>query len=84
MVASEENFMSVRHGINEFVIGAANLILRNNDKEAASKVEFAGAMKKPDINIWGAVWTALKNGFGTPVPEKLDNDVNINSVGKKK
>lgn len=82
MVASHEHFMSVRHGINEFVIGTANLILRNNDKEAASKVEFAGAMKKPDVNIWGAVWSALKNGFGKPLSEKLDNDVDINSVGK--
>jgi hypothetical protein len=82
MVASHEHFMSFRHGLNDFVIGTANLILRNNDKEAASKVEFAGAMKKPDVDIWGAVWTALKNGFGSPVPEKIDNEIDINSVGK--
>lgn len=83
MVASQEHFMSFRHGLNEFVIGTANLILRDHEKDAATKVEFAGAMKKPDINIWGAVWTALKNGFGKPVPEKLDNEIDINSVGKK-
>jgi hypothetical protein len=83
MVANQEKFMSIRHVFNEFVIGAGNLILRNNNNESASKVEFAGAMKKPDIDIWGAVWTALKNGFGKPLPEKLDNEININSVGKK-
>jgi hypothetical protein len=37
----------------------------------------------PDVNVWGAFWTALKNGFGNSVKPGLENAVDIRDVPKK-
>ncbi|MBC7370396.1 MAG: DUF748 domain-containing protein [Bdellovibrionaceae bacterium] len=82
MVKNEEKFISFKHGTYEFVLGAANLLFRSSEKDVATKVEFEGPIKSPDINIWGAVKTAFKNGFGQPLDKGVEHSIGIKDVPK--
>ncbi|WP_413585071.1 DUF748 domain-containing protein [Bdellovibrio sp. HCB274] len=84
VMSSEEKFDSPKRFFNEFSLATVNLILRNpNNKTMATKLEFEGAIKGPDFDTWGAVWTSLRNGFIEAMKKKLDNDVSIKDVPKK-
>ena len=82
MVKNEEQFISLKHGVFEFVLGATNLIFRSTDKEVATKIEFEGPLKSPDVNIWGAIKTAFKNGFGQPLDKGVEHSIGIKDVPK--
>ncbi|WP_413575532.1 DUF748 domain-containing protein [Bdellovibrio sp. HCB290] len=84
VMSSEEKFDSPKRFFNEMSLATVNLILRNpNNKTMAAKLEFEGAMKGPDFDTWGAVWSSLRNGFVEAMKKKLDNDVSIKDVPKK-
>ncbi|MEK2687819.1 DUF748 domain-containing protein [Bdellovibrio sp. GT3] len=84
VVSSEEKFDSPKRFFNEISLASVNLILRNpNNKTMAAKLEFEGAMKGPEFDTWGAVWSSLRNGFVEAMKKKLDNDVSIKDVPKK-
>jgi len=83
MIANQERFVSAKHGIFEILMGLTNIILRNPGPDAtATKLEFEGAIKSPDVNVWGAVWASLKNAFGTAIEPKIENNIDIKSVPK--
>jgi hypothetical protein len=83
MVGNQEQFVSFKHGLYEFLIGASNLLLRDDVRNVATKVEFQGDMKSPDIQVGSAVWTALKNAFGTPVKPGVEQSIGIKDVPTK-
>jgi hypothetical protein len=83
MIANQERFVSAKHGLFEILLGTANIILKNPGPDAtATKLEFEGSLKSPDVNAWGAVLASLKNAFGTPLEPKVEGNINIKSVPK--
>ncbi len=67
----------------EAVVGAIAWIFKNHNKEQlATKVEFEGNIKNPNIDIWELIGQVLKNAFIQALYPSLENSVNINMVGK--
>jgi hypothetical protein len=67
----------------EAVVGAIAWIFKNHNKEQlATKVEFEGNIKNPNIDIWELIGEVLKNAFIQALYPSLENSVNINTVGK--
>lgn len=83
MNAPSERFISFKHRFAEFLLGASNLLLRNNVKDAATKVEFEGDLTSPNVDAWGAFWSSLRNAFVEPLDAKIENSIDIKSVPKK-
>jgi Domain of Unknown Function (DUF748) len=66
----------------EAVVEAVAWIFKNHDKEQlATRVEFEGNIKNPNIDIWYLIGQVLKNAFIQALYPSLENSVNINSVG---
>ncbi|MNT58826.1 hypothetical protein D3C72_1962900 [compost metagenome] len=66
-------------------LAIANLVVRDfRQKNAAAKIEFKGNAKDPDIDKWGAFWSAIENGFGTALKERIDGSVSLRNVPKEK
>ncbi len=66
----------------EAVAEAIAWIFKNHNKEQlATKVEFEGNIKNPNIDIWYLIGQVLKNAFIQALYPSLENSVNINSVG---
>jgi Domain of Unknown Function (DUF748) len=67
----------------EAVVEAVAWIFKNHNKEQlATKVEFEGNIKNPNIDIWELIGQVLKNAFIQALYPSLENSVNINSLGK--
>jgi hypothetical protein len=67
----------------EAVVGAIAWIFKNHNKEQlATKVEFEGNIKKPDIDIWEVIGEVLQNAFIQALYPSLENSVNISLVGR--
>jgi hypothetical protein len=67
----------------EAVVEVIAWIFKNHNKEQlATKVEFEGNIKNPNIDIWYLIGQVLKNAFIQALYPSLENSVNINSVGK--
>jgi hypothetical protein len=67
----------------EAVVEAIAWVFKNHNKEQlATKVEFEGNIKNPNIDIWELIGQVLKNAFIQALYPSLENSVNINSVGK--
>jgi hypothetical protein len=68
--------------VYEAVVEAVAWVFKNHNKEQlATKVEFEGNIKKPDIDIWYLIGQVLKNAFIQALYPSLENSININSVG---
>jgi hypothetical protein len=69
----------------EAVVGAVAWIFKNHGKDQlATKAEFEGNIKNPDVNIWYILGQVLHNAFIQALYPALENSVNINSVDAKK
>jgi len=67
----------------EAVVEAIAWIFKNHNKEQlATKVEFEGNIKNPNIDIWDLIGQVLKNAFIQALYPSLENSVNIGLVGK--
>ena len=67
----------------EAVVGAIAWIFKNHNKDQlATKVEFEGNIKKPDIDIWEIIGEVLRNAFIQALYPALENSVNISLVGR--
>jgi Uncharacterized protein involved in outer membrane biogenesis len=85
IIDAKESFISGKHVLIEIGVAVTNLVVRDfKQKNAATKIEFKGNVKDPEIDKWGAFWTAIKNGFGDALKERLDNSISIKDVPKKK
>ncbi len=69
--------------VYEAVVEAVAWIFKNHNKEQlATKVEFEGNIKNPNIDIWQLIGQVLKNAFIQALYPSLENSVSINAVGK--
>jgi hypothetical protein len=65
----------------EAVIGSVAWVFKNHGKDQlATKIEFSGDLKKPDINIFEIIGQVLYNGFIQALYPSLENSVSLNSV----
>lgn len=69
----------------EALIGAVNWVVKNKGKDQlATRVEFSGDLRDPNINTWYIIGQVLRNGFIQALYPALENSVNINSVDQVK
>jgi hypothetical protein len=67
----------------EAVVEAVAWVFKNHNKEQqATRVEFEGNIKKPNIDIWELIGQVLKNAFIQALYPSLENSVSINSLNK--
>jgi hypothetical protein len=65
----------------EALIGAVNWVVKNKSKDQlATRVDFEGDLKDPDISTWYIIGQMLRNGFIQALYPSLENSININSV----
>ncbi|HEY4967277.1 MAG TPA: DUF748 domain-containing protein [Puia sp.] len=65
----------------EAVVEAIAWVFKNHNKEQlATKVEFEGNIKNPNIDIWQIIGQVFKNAFIQALYPSLENSVNINSL----
>jgi hypothetical protein len=68
----------------EAVVGSVAWVFKNHGKDQlATKVEFEGNLKSPNIDIMEIVGQVLYNAFIQALYPSLENSININSVGVK-
>ena len=68
----------------EAVVGSVAWVFKNHGKDQlATKVEFEGSLKSPNINIIEILGQVFYNAFIQALKPSLDNSVNINSVDVK-
>ncbi len=66
----------------EAVVEAVAWIFKNHNKEQlATKVDFEGNIRNPNIDIWQLIGQVLKNAFIQALYPALENSVSINSTG---
>lgn len=80
MTSPGEKYVSFRQALNEFLLGGGNLIFKNSEDTAATRIDFEGDMTQPGIHTWRAVWLSLKNAFGEPLRAALDRTISIDQV----
>ena len=65
----------------EALIGSVAWIFKNHSKDQlATKVEFEGNLKSPNIDVWEIIGQVLYNAFVKALYPSLENSVSINSV----
>jgi hypothetical protein len=65
----------------EAVIGSVAWVFKNHGKDQlATKIEFEGSLKKPNINVMEIIGQVLYNAFIQALYPALENSISINSV----
>jgi uncharacterized protein YhdP len=68
----------------ESLVGAVAWILTNHKKDQiATKATFEGRLDDPDISVLSIIGQLLRNAFIQALVPSLENNININSPGKK-
>ena len=63
------------------LIGTVAWVFKNHSKDQlATRVEFEGNVKSPDVNVWYIIGQVFRNAFIQALYPSLENSVNINSV----
>jgi hypothetical protein len=71
--------------VYEAVAEAVAWVFKNHNKEQlATKVEFEGNIKNPNIDIWELIGQVLKNAFIQALYPSLENSVSLNSLNGQK
>jgi Domain of Unknown Function (DUF748) len=69
----------------EAVVEAVAWVFKNHNKDQlATRVEFEGNIKKPNIDIWSLIVEVLKNAFIQALYPSIENSINLNSLNGKK
>jgi hypothetical protein len=69
----------------EAAVGAVAWVIKNHGKDqVATRADFEGDLKKPDIDTWYIIGQLLRNGFIQALYPALENDINLNSVNDVK
>jgi hypothetical protein len=69
----------------EAVVEAVAWVFKNHSKEQlATKVDFEGNIKNPNIDIWQLIGQILKNAFIQALYPSLENSISLNSLNGKK
>lgn len=84
LTSPHEKYISFQQALNEFLLGGSNLIFRNSEKTAATRVDFEGDLDKPGVHTWRAIWLSLKHAFGEPLRAAIDRSISIKEVPTEK
>ncbi len=85
VVGPEDRHDTFFHKLWESTVGAIGVVFRNQKKDqVATKIPMQGNFKNPKISTVDAIWEVLRNAFIHALMPAIDNDININSVGKDK
>jgi len=69
----------------EAVVEAISWVFKNhNEEQLATRVEFEGNIKNPNIDIWELIGQVLKNAFIQALYPSFENSVSLNSLNGKK
>jgi hypothetical protein len=69
----------------EAVVEAVAWVFKNHSKDQlATRAEFEGNIKNPDVDVWTIIGEVLRNAFIQALYPSLENSVNINSVDGQK
>ena len=67
----------------EAIISGVTWVFKNKGKDQlATKAEFEGNLKNPNVDTWYIIGQILRNAFIQALYPSLENSVNINTVGK--
>jgi hypothetical protein len=67
------------------MVGAFNWVVKNHSKDQlATRAEFSGDLRDPNVDTWYIIGQVLRNGFIQALYPALENSVNINTVDKVK
>jgi hypothetical protein len=65
----------------EAVVGSVAWVFKNHGKDQlATKIDFEGNLKSPDINVIQIIGEVLYNAFIQAMAPSLENSVSLNSV----
>jgi hypothetical protein len=68
----------------EAVVGAVAWVFKNHNKDQlATKAEFEGNLKDPNVNVMYIIGEILQNAFIQALYPSLENSVNIHALDKK-
>jgi hypothetical protein len=66
------------------VVDVASEVLEDQERDqAASRITFSGRLDAPDIDIWSAIGSLLKNAFIEALQRGLDGSVDLEKVAGK-
>lgn len=83
IIAVEQNFISPKHFLYEFVFAFGNWLLKNNeDKKVASYIPFEYRKGKFSVDTSKAFWSTVENKWDK-LPPGFDNSINLESLHKK-
>jgi Domain of Unknown Function (DUF748) len=69
----------------EAMVGAVAWVIKNHGKDqVATRADFEGELKDPDIDTWYIIGQLLRNGFIQALYPALENDINLNSLNDVK
>ncbi|MFI5152963.1 MAG: DUF748 domain-containing protein [Chitinophagales bacterium] len=69
----------------EAVVGTVAWIFKNHEKDQlATKAEFEGNIKNPDVSTWYIIGQLLQNAFIQALYPALENSVNVNQLNSRK
>jgi len=78
VVDLEQDSKKPGHLLWESIVGLAAWVFKNHPHDQlATKVDFDGDLKKPDISIWSVIGQTLKNAFIQALYPSLENSITI-------
>lgn len=85
VLGPEDRGEPILHQLWEGIVGTVAGVLTNPGKDqVATKLEFSGTLKRPEVSTWYAVIDLLRNAFIRAIVPALDNDINIGTIHMKK
>ncbi|MBX2994414.1 MAG: DUF748 domain-containing protein [Bdellovibrionaceae bacterium] len=75
VIELKERYEKAEQTGTEIVVGVGLYLLKNSKSRSAGTVlEIKGSLADPQLDYWGAIWTAVKNSVGEPdVKPGLEN-----------
>jgi hypothetical protein len=71
--------------VYESAAGVVAWVFKNHPKDQlATKADFEGNFKNPNVDVWAVIGEVLENAFIQALSPALENSVNMNSVATKK
>jgi hypothetical protein len=80
----KESDESVPNRLWQGIVGTAASILENPKKDqSATRIPISGRLENPEVGVWGALGSLLKNAFIQALRRGLDDSVDIQQVSGK-
>lgn len=85
ILGKEDRNDNVLRKLWEGIAGAASQVFKNQrEDQVATKIPFEGKMENPNMNVWYAIVSVLRNAFISALQPSIDHEINIASVDNPK